>query len=378
MYLISNIFIESEILNLTGMHSILRIVKYISILICVLSCHDNLWLNKKRTVYFWGILLLSGLNMLLVEGGSGFIEIIIVVLCFTLNKTKVSHIFKCCINTLFIGHLFIIFLSHVGVLKDEISSRYFGNYMGSFFAGEYVRHQMGFLASNQVPLTLMIVYFMLIAYKQKEVKICEHIMFLIVNFWCFFNFGARVSFILIIATLFGYEFISFMNKVSGKYLRIHIMWLAYIVCAVVSVFSACMYNVSSHIWVIANEIFYNRIKWSHAAIERYGVSLIGYGLNAGEATGAYGENLIDNGYVLLLIQKGVLIGIFVIAFWCLLAYKAEKKNNSYMVLSLVMVAVASLIDSHLVSYKMIPFYCVLTLGDYMIHKNDEYCRGVKQ
>ena len=368
IYLISNIFIESEIHNLAGMDALLRILKYAGILFCILSCCDTLKLNKKNSFFIFGLLLLACINMFFMHGGSGLIEILIVVSCFTLKRADVSYIFKVCIYTLLLGHMFVMILSRIGVIHDEISSRWFGSYMGSFFEGEYVRHQMGFLSSNQVPLTLMISYFMMIVYKQQKLNIYEHIFFIIINFWCFFNFGSRVSFLLIIATFCVCMIINGVNKIHKKKIQdISIMWLAFPMCAIISILAAYFYDPTSRVWVVFNEIFYNRIRWSHAVLTKYGVSILGFGSEVGKATGANGENVIDNGYILLLLQKGILITILIVALWCYIAYMAEKKRKTYMVLTLIMIAVASLIDAHLLTYKMIPFYCIFTLNDYAIH-----------
>lgn len=180
--MLSNTFIESEIHNLAGMSLILRISKYLGVLFCILACHNSLRVSRQKAVLFCGLLCLAIVNMFFVQGGSGLIEILIVVFCIGLIKANASEVFACGICTLVGGHVFIMFLSLIGVLKDNVSSRWFGNYMGSFFAGEYVRHQMGFLASNQVPLTLMIVYLMIIVYKQSHVTIAEHALFLVANF----------------------------------------------------------------------------------------------------------------------------------------------------------------------------------------------------
>ena len=92
------------------------------------------------------------------------------------------------------------------------------------------------------------------------------------------------------------------------------------------------------------------------------LSILGYGLKAGQATGTNGENLVDNGYVLILLQRGIILTIMVIVMWSYLTYIAEKNRDKYMVLSLILIAVASLIDNHLISYKMIPFYCTFISG----------------
>lgn len=377
IYMLANIFIESEMHNIFGMDIILRIFKYMGILLCVLSCYGIERVKKNKLFYYGMLILFSGLNMLFSGGGTGLLEILIIVLCFTLYKVKSTDVFKCCIYMLLLGHLVVMGLSGIGVLKDDVSSRWVGNYMGSFFAGEYVRHKMGFLASNQIPLTLMIVYIMLIAYKKDKVSLLEHCLILIANVWCFSTFGSRVSFIIIIAIFGLYVGVLFIQKRNIKFKMPPIMWLSVVACAFISIISACLYDVNSRMWRIANEIFYNRLRWSHAAIERYGFSILGYGLNAGIATGENGENIIDNGYILLLMQRGVVIGLLVIVFWCYLLYKTEQKGNNYMVLSIVMIIGASLIDAHLVSYKMIPFYCIPLLEDYMLSSFKRYLKPLK-
>ena len=180
LYLISNIFIESEIHNLSGMNILLRLFKYFGVVFCILSCYKISKIGKKLGCLFFCLLFIATINMLFIQGGSGLIEITIIVLCFTLRKTNISDIFKQCIKILLIGHMCVLILSLLGVLKDEVSSRWVGNYTGTFFAGEYIRHQMGFLSSNQIPLTLMIIYFMVIVYKRGNVKILEHIIFLLI------------------------------------------------------------------------------------------------------------------------------------------------------------------------------------------------------
>lgn len=367
IYLISNIFLETEISSYAGMNIILRVLKYIGILFCMLSCYDTLKINKKIGILLYGLFFLACINAFFMYGGSELIEILILVICFTLNRVEISSVFRTCIYTLISGHIFVMLLSRVGMINDQVSSRWFGNYMGSFFEGEYIRHQMGFLSSNQVPLTLMIAYLMMIVYKQQKVNIYEHIFFLIANFWCFFNFGSRVSFLVIIVTFCIFIFIRKVSKIRNKKkCKIPIMWLTFPGCTLISIMASYFYDSTSRIWGVLNQIFYNRIRWSHAMLKKYGFSILGVGSQISNEVGPNGENIIDNGYILLVLKYGILIMLLIVTLWSYITYMAEKKQNKYMVLALVMIAGASLIDSHLLTYKMIPFYCVFTLNGYDI------------
>lgn len=363
LYILTNVFIESEFADLGPMGKILRLLKYMGILFVILSCYNDAKLDIKRTKIIGILIFISLINMIVFNGGTGIVEIAIIIGCFAMIRDNLKDIFKWSIYNLTVGHIIIMLLSFVGILEDHITTRWVGSYMGSFFGGEYIRHQMGFLASNQIPLTLMIVYIMFIAYKKEKITIKEQLLFLILNMCCFISFGARVSFLLIIGAFFVYCILRIRDKFFPNWtIKTNFIWILYPFCMMISVILGYFYNSGSNLWLLLNDIFYNRIRWAHAGLKHYGLSILGYGLKAGQATGTNGENLVDNGYVLILLQRGIILTIMVIVMWSYLTYIAEKNRDKYMVLSLILIAVASLIDNHLISYKMIPFYCTFISG----------------
>ena len=363
LYILTNVFIESELADLGPMGKILRLLKYMGILFVILSCYNDAKLDIKRTKIIGILIFISLINMIVFNGGTAIVEIAIIIGCFAMIRDNLKDIFKWSIYNLTVGHIIIMLLSFVGILEDHITTRWVGSYMGSFFGGEYIRHQMGFLASNQIPLTLMIVYIMFIAYKKEKITIQEQLLFLILNMCCFISFGARVSFLLIIGAFFVYCILRISDKFFPNWtIKTNFIWILYPFCMMISVILGYFYNSGSNLWLLLNDIFYNRIRWAHAGLKHYGLSILGYGLKAGQATGTNGENLVDNGYVLILLQRGIILTIMVIVMWSYLTYIAEKNRDKYMVLSLILIAVASLIDNHLISYKMIPFYCTFISG----------------
>lgn len=363
LYILTNVFIESELADLGPMGKILRLLKYMGILFVILSCYNDAKLDIKRTKIIGILIFISLINMIVFNGGTAIVEIAIIIGCFAMIRDNLKDIFKWSIYNLTVGHIIIMLLSFVGILEDHITTRWVGSYMGSFFGGEYIRHQMGFLASNQIPLTLMIVYIMFIAYKKEKITIKEQLLFLILNMCCFISFGARVSFLLIIGAFFVYCILRMSDKFFPNWtIKTNFIWILYPFCMMISVILGYFYNSGSNLWLLLNDIFYNRIRWAHAGLKHYGLSILGYGLKAGQATGTNGENLVDNGYVLILLQRGIILTIMVIVMWSYLTYIAEKNRDKYMVLSLILIAVASLIDNHLISYKMIPFYCTFISG----------------
>ena len=355
LYILTNVFIESELADLGPMGKILRLLKYMGILFVILSCYNDAKLDIKRTKIIGILIFISLINMIVFNGGTAIVEIAIIIGCFAMIRDNLKDIFKWSIYNLTVGHIIIMLLSFVGILEDHITTRWVGSYMGSFFGGEYIRHQ--------IPLTLMIVYIMFIAYKKEKITIKEQLLFLILNMCCFISFGARVSFLLIIGAFFVYCILRISDKFFPNWtIKTNFIWILYPFCMMISVILGYFYNSGSNLWLLLNDIFYNRIRWAHAGLKHYGLSILGYGLKAGQATGTNGENLVDNGYVLILLQRGIILTIMVIVMWSYLTYIAEKNRDKYMVLSLILIAVASLIDNHLISYKMIPFYCTFISG----------------
>lgn len=59
------------------------------------------------------------------------------------------------------------------------------------------------------------------------------------------------------------------------------------------------------------------------------------------------------------IQSGIIIGIGIILMWAILTWLSIKYENKYILLILLMIAIANLIDCQFSSYRTLPFYCIL-------------------
>lgn len=358
IYIFSNIFLETTITSIDNIGFLLRIAKLVSLAVIVLLCLFKLIINNRESKIILGLFLLAFINTVFFNGGIAIFEILIIVIGYRNLKITENDMLKSSILALVVGHALVVLLCFSGVLQDEVSSRWIGSYMGSFFEGEHIRHSMGFLASNQIPLTMMLVYLMLISYKGGKIKIWTNIVVLILNYIFFKFFGSRVSFLLIIFTVVVYYLLKIkVFKIFKPIFKF--VWISFILCALVSIICSVLYDSDNEIWRFINDVLYNRLRWSNSVLKEYGVNLFGFGLEVGKSTGDFGENIIDNGYVMILLQRGVILSCLIIAGWSFLMYKAEKEKKYYIVLSLFVIAVASIIDNHLLSYKLIPYYCMI-------------------
>lgn len=352
VYVFAVILLESQYKNIGDLAIVLRLIKYLGLLICFASLKLDSNISKKKLCILLFLFFFLSVNIIVFDGKLLLVEYSVIFITYPKNDKTMSRMLKCYINTITICTLFVIMSCKIGILTDNISTRYFGDYMGSFFEGEYIRHQYGFLISNQVPLNLMIVYFLLISYKKNHLRWYEHILMLALAFYCFGLFGSRISLILICFGCAAYCIIQKLDNVQIP----HFMHFSFPICALLSFISGYLYDASKRFWFLLNQIFYNRLKWANVALLGYGINLFGHGSNVGVNTGG-GENLVDNGYVLTSLQYGVVVFLFFLILLTFLCKYYEKKGDKYSALSLALIGIATLIDNQLISYKILPFLC---------------------
>jgi hypothetical protein len=124
-------------------------------------------------------------------------------------------------------------------------------------------------------------------------------------------------------------------------------------------------------------IFNNRIRMASEAFRFYGVGLIGAGSKAVLYNSASLINVtLDNGYINVLIGDGLIIFLFILGIWTYITFIAEKQRNKYLLLVLCLMALENLINTHLGSFKLIPFFCILANPDDPFLKQ-AYCSNMR-
>lgn len=364
LYIFNQVFSESHFVDFWGMALVLTFVRYLVLVILVIIIiSKNIKIKKQIAII--SILMLTFIisNMVFAGGGISYIPIFLFAIAsknFSLDK-----IFKYTIYSIIYSHLMVILATKVGILQDTVDFRYVGKFTGSVLSGAYYRHDMGFLVHNQIALAYMIVYLYIIAYKRENIKFYENVLLMILNYIIFCLFGSRIVFLLtMLVCILFYVLKAFGKKNS----RIKYFWtMSYIVCACVSLTFTLAYKSENQWWKIVDMIFNNRISQANEAIKYFGVGILGAGKNAGLYSSISSNAFtIDNGYICIMISEGVGILLILIGIWTYLIYLAEKHNNKYMVLVLVILALENIINTHLGSFKLIPFFCIL------LNENDDF------
>ncbi len=276
---------------------------------------------------------------------------------------SVQKIFSYSIGTLTASHLFVMLCAKIGILQDELDYRYIGDYAGSFFGGQYIRHNMGFLVHNQVALAFLIVYLLLIVYRQNTLKWYENAVIMVLNFIIFKFFGSRIVFLLTVFACIAYYAVRFLGTVTKNRntgYRNGISFLAYPFCALLSLIASVTFDPRSSLSRMLDLLFNNRLNLAKAAVDFYGFHILG----AGKLAGSYNStvlanNTVDNGYVLLFIQQGIIAALLIIGLWTYVTYAVQRRGNGFLTLALLILAAENLVNAHLTSYKMLPFFCLL-------------------
>ena len=360
LYILNQVLSESQFVNLSIMAKLLFAARYAILgALFVLLVFQNIQIKRWLVVLLAILLLFVCLNLFFADGGLSYIPIVLFVI--GAKNCSSEKIFRYTIWTLVISHIFIILCAKIGILEDTIDFRFIGEYTGNLFGGAYYRHNAGFLVHNQIALAYFILYLYIIVYKRENLKLFENIFYMLLNYAVFHFFGSRIVFLLTFFACALFYVIKLLKHWWAWPHPRHAYWFwIYPVLTAVSLGTALAYNPSSRLWLALDMIFNNRIRLANEAIRFYGISIIGAGKNAGLYNSAtLANNTVDNGYIATLISGGIVVTVILIGIWTFLTYLAEKKHNKYLVLVLVMIAIENLVNTHIGSFKLLPFFCIL-------------------
>lgn len=197
-----------------------------------------------------------------------------------------------------------------------------------------------------------------------KISLITNVFVMIINYIVFVFFGSRIVFLLVILTCILYCILKYSDKIEKvpKFV-LSSNWglIVYPFFTILSLLSAFFYHEGSKFFSFLNLFFNNRLTLAHDALEYYGITFFGLGKDAGTYN-MLSDNTVDNGYILMFIQLGIILAIVIIGIWSYLV-KLSMEQNKYLLLVLLILAVENLINTHLYSYKMLPFFCILMNSD---------------
>ena len=362
-YMFIMVLLESRFIDYNGFRSIISALRYLDLGLVIIYIVSEKSIGGNGIVLLLTMLVITAFNFIIFNGGTTILGIVLFAIAS--RNCPLKRIFFAAIISLTIAHLFVALSSAVGIVDDTVNTRYISEITGQFFEGEYNRHGLGFLVTNQAPLAFMIVYMFFIVYKKGNVTLFQHIIAVAINFILYDLCGARIVFALSIPFtaivycmhIWEHKPFAFKYKYKKRFsLFKMLLRLMPVVICVISFAMALLYDSTSKFYSNLNLMFNNRLYFAQENIKYFGISLFGSGKISGTSDALL---TVDNGYIITFLQNGIILGCLIIACWVYMSYIATKRNNSYLALVILVLAIENIINSHLISYKMIPMFCMI-------------------
>lgn len=225
-----------------------------------------------------------------------------------------------------------------------------------------IRHGLGFRYTT-FPTHLFLEVVLLYGFLAREkAKISVLAILFVINYAIYEMTESRNSFLLALFFLIFLVVMKFPHLCSAytpRFQRFTAAWV-YPVGALISYIASRFYSPSSHFFAELNTILSNRLAQTHASLEEYGIRLFGQKINfMGNGIDANGKlvktqggdydfNFVDNSFMNILINNGLLLLILTLVAFTLLGIRSAKANDRIMSAILFIIALHSMIDPQLI------------------------------
>ena len=256
--------------------------------------------------------------------GIGFLTFIIThkvtlfLTCITLCGMKNIDLKKTLKNILLIRVVSFIGITGLALLKIIPNKRILMWRSGSFDT----RYSLGFGHPNVLQLSLFIIIALYLYLKGKKAIFFQYILLVLVNFLIYSFSKSRTGFICTLG-LISVHF--FFNKIVKKPNAKKLCKMSLITLVFLMIFSYItgVFYGSNSIITKLDYFFNGRIRYSNYYLTTYGFSLFGNGKVLTDL-----NSILDNGYILMFVQYGV-IGILLVFGFLSRIIKSDFFKNDY-------------------------------------------------
>lgn len=366
LFIINQIFAQSQLNNINFIAESLKVFRwalifYFIILILVKNKYPQT-LNGFAWIFF---MLIALIEMLFFDGK--LLLLMLIIFVFASYKYNIERIIKMHIKALVLGDIFIVGLSIIGILNIGGTSKSFDNLTGFMFKSNNITYTYGFTASNVVPITFLFVYlFILLIQKGKYNKYYD-LLVIFVDFFLYFNFGSRSGLVLVIIAVILRWVISIKEK---KFIKLSVP-ICYAILGISLFFSVCLPTMNANKLINKVDVLLTaRLTIMRNALRLYPMTLWGYGET-------YAQNIedylvLDNGYISLFIQRGILIGIAFMKIIMKIIKTSKKQMDAYLLLFITVWILGNIIDATFLHYVTFPIYAMIFNIDWYSKEQNKY------
>lgn len=219
---------------------------------------------------------------------------------------------------------------------------------------------LGFSYPNVCSGVLLIICILwIIERARRKVGLTECVLCWIIALFDFFVVNSRMATIIIfVLPVFVILFQRLHRKKPGRFMKRLLSWICYVpVIALIITYIAARFYPSIPYLRAIDYLFGSRMYLNYSNLTRYGISLFGQSIvfNTGESiynmfTGNYSTyNTVDNAYMCLLLQMGIIpMAIYIFANVCVIK-KANRRSQYEIMAIAILICIYGLTESSIVN-----------------------------
>lgn len=335
-----------------GIHRLL----YIAVALLIFKIYALDKFELKRVLCKSAILLLAVISWRLVRNIN-----ILLYISFIMgaDNVKFRQIIKLFFGTVCILLVGTILISQASIIKDFIYVR-----------DKFHRHSLGIGYPTDMAAY---VFYLLLAYYYlafKRLTWRSYILVVLLDVIVYELTQARNSFILILLTI---PVIYIARRAQQKHLISRgiasFYWVVVPLTAYSTLLLSWLYKNNSRVFRILDHTLSGRLSLSHQALQKYGFSILGQHVVENGWGGSKGlKNFnrpgfsyfyIDSSYVRLAIIYGLLLGILIVTFMTIIAYRSTLRREYVLAAIIMLISLHCVVEQHLMDLNYNPFLLAL-------------------
>jgi len=215
-------------------------------------------------------------------------------------------------------------------------------------------YNLGFTHFNIIPIAMLFIYLYIVMLKGKQFKKSWDLIALAVNYGIYLLCGSRSCIVLIILAV---VLRNICSRYPKQFLKVGVI-ASIIVLIGILAFSIILPASNAFYHPLAqkvNLLLSARLTLTRKILHMFPLNMWGYGEITFDNTAT--EYLaLDNGYITLLVTRGVIIGCLFLSLIVSMIINAKKKNNVHELLFIIIMILGNVIDNSLLHYVTFPVF----------------------
>ena len=355
MYIVTILLQDTSLYRTEGIfENIVKIIRYTCYFFFGVKILANLIKKTKISIV---MICLMTLSIIIYFVSKNKKLLILMLLLLSLSNTDSNKLLNIGFKTYFITYLLIIVGALLNLIPDWTYAHLNGNQ----------RHSLGFYYPTIAVARYLMIVLMYVYIRKDKINFLEIILLQIMNVFLYNYTIGRTSYILVtcVLLLVLVKKIRFVRLIAkSKTFSVLTKICCYILPTVLLLSILVMthlYGINNNIAYKLNDILSNRIKYSYKAFQEYELTLFGQnikwygwgGVGYDESIDLedYTYNFVDNSYVRLIFDCGIVTTAVVIIGYTMLLVKNYKEKNYWKILIIFIILCMAELEPCLVDFN---------------------------